>query len=52
MSASDGTNVVKVFREAIRLALDYKENSTDFVDEVLKELENFDDLDVGSKDET
>ena len=48
VSASDGTNVVKVFREAIRLALHYKENSTDFVDEVLKELENFDDLEVGS----
>jgi len=48
VSASDGTNVVKVFREAIRLALDYKENSTDFVDEVLKELESFDDLSLGT----
>ena len=45
VSASDGTNVVKVFREAIRLALHYKENSTDFVDEVLKELENLDNSD-------
>lgn len=43
VSASDGTNVVKVFREAIRLGLDYKDNATDFVDEVLKELENLDD---------
>lgn len=51
VSASDGTNVVKVFREAIRLALDYKENSSDFVDEVLKELENFDDLTLGSNAE-
>lgn len=39
VSASDGTNVVKVFREAIRLGLDYKDNSTDFVDEVMKELQ-------------
>ncbi|XP_065667511.1 rab-like protein 2A isoform X2 [Hydra vulgaris] len=43
-SASDGTNVVKVFREAIKAGLHYKDNSTDFVDEVLKELENFDDM--------
>ena len=47
VSASDGTNVVKVFREAIKLALHYKDNSTDFVDQVMKELEIFDDLDVG-----
>lgn len=50
VSASDGTNVVKVFREAIRLGLDYKENATDFVDEVLKELENLDDVTIDSKD--
>jgi len=45
VSASDGTNVVKVFREAIRLGLDYKDNSTDFVDEVLKELEHMEETD-------
>ena len=59
VSASDGTNVVKVarcrsrcvflscnsvvgfqvFREAIKAAIIYKENSTDFVDEVMRELE-------------
>ena len=33
-SAADGTNVVKVFREAIRTALDYKLNTTDFMDQV------------------
>lgn len=40
-SAADGTNVVKVFREAIRTALDYKLNTTDFMDQVLQELENY-----------
>lgn len=44
VSASNGANVVKAFREAIKLALHYKENSTDFVDEVLKELDEFDNL--------
>ncbi|EDO28809.1 predicted protein, partial [Nematostella vectensis] len=39
VSASDGTNVVKVFREAIRLGVNYKENSTDFMDMVMQELE-------------
>ena len=29
----------KAFREAIKLAVKYKENSTDFMDEVLRELE-------------
>ncbi|CAH3105142.1 unnamed protein product [Pocillopora meandrina] len=46
VSASDGTNVVKAFREAIKLAVKYKENSTDFMDEVLRELENFDDMNL------
>nr|XP_056701825.1 rab-like protein 2B [Euleptes europaea] len=41
VSAADGTNVVKVFNEAIQLAVDYKQNSSDFMDEVLEELENF-----------
>jgi len=43
VSASDGTNVVKIFRDAIEKGLHYKENSTDFVDEVLRELDNLDD---------
>ncbi|XP_030646550.1 RAB, member of RAS oncogene family-like 2 [Chanos chanos] len=42
VSAADGTNVVKVFREAIHMALSYKQNSSDFMDEVMKELESFD----------
>ncbi|XP_025782837.1 rab-like protein 2B isoform X2 [Puma concolor] len=51
VSAADGTNVVKVivdcrgsllFNDAIRLAVSYKHNSRDFMDEVLQELENFD----------
>lgn len=50
VSASDGTNVVKAFREAIALAVKYKENSTDFVDEVLRELENFDNMNLNQDD--
>ncbi|XP_049627445.1 rab-like protein 2B [Suncus etruscus] len=53
VSAADGTNVVKAltltatslhssFNDAIRLAVSYKQNSQDFMDEVLQELENFD----------
>ncbi|XP_064487846.1 rab-like protein 2A [Ornithodoros turicata] len=41
VSASDGTNVVKMFREAIHAAVEYRKNPTDFVDEVLQELEGF-----------
>ncbi|XP_067325505.1 rab-like protein 2B [Anolis sagrei] len=41
VSAADGTNVVKIFNDAIKLAIAYKQNSEDFMDEVLKELENF-----------
>ncbi|XP_048659104.1 rab-like protein 2B isoform X3 [Marmota marmota marmota] len=41
VSAADGTNVVKLFNDAIRLAVSYKQNSQDFMDEVLRELENF-----------
>ncbi|XP_062989815.1 rab-like protein 2B [Elgaria multicarinata webbii] len=40
VSAADGTNVVKIFSDAIKLAVAYKQNSGDFMDEVLKELEN------------
>lgn len=39
VSASDGTNVVKLFNEAIRAALKYKKNPTDFVDNILEELQ-------------
>ncbi|XP_043296720.1 rab-like protein 2B isoform X1 [Cervus elaphus] len=42
VSAADGTNVVKLFNDAIRLAVSYKQNSRDFMDEVLQELENID----------
>ncbi|XP_048862211.1 RAB, member of RAS oncogene family-like 2 isoform X1 [Brienomyrus brachyistius] len=41
VSAADGTNVVKLFKDAIKLAMSYKQNSSDFMDEVLQELENF-----------
>ncbi|NXN99261.1 RBL2A protein, partial [Rhinopomastus cyanomelas] len=42
VSAADGTNVVKVFNSAIRLAVGYKQNSGDFMDDVMRELESFD----------
>ncbi|XP_039376303.1 rab-like protein 2B [Mauremys reevesii] len=41
VSAADGTNVVKLFSDAIKLAVAYKQNSGDFMDEVMQELENF-----------
>ncbi|KAL4617967.1 rab-like protein 2A isoform X2 [Arapaima gigas] len=41
VSAADGTNVVKLFKDAIKLAMSYKQNSRDFMDEVMRELENF-----------
>ncbi|XP_063682064.1 rab-like protein 2A [Bolinopsis microptera] len=37
-SAADGSNVVKIFREAIRVALHYKENTEEYEDHVLEEL--------------
>ncbi|XP_051629950.1 rab-like protein 2A isoform X2 [Manacus candei] len=42
VSAADGTNVVKLFNDAIRLAVAYKQHSGDFMDQVLQELESFD----------
>ncbi|POI30623.1 hypothetical protein CIB84_005626 [Bambusicola thoracicus] len=42
VSAADGTNVVKLFNDAIKLAVTYKRNSGDFMDEVMQELESFD----------
>ena len=44
VSASDGTNVVKLFNEAIEKAVEYKKNPVDIEDQILEELENFDDL--------
>ncbi|KAM3870601.1 RAB, member of RAS oncogene family-like 2 [Diretmus argenteus] len=41
VSAADGTNVVKMFRDMIKRAVDYKQNPSDFMDEVMQELENF-----------
>ncbi|KAM6100969.1 rab-like protein 2A [Pterocles gutturalis] len=42
VSAADGTNVVRLFNDAIKLAVAYKQNSGDFMDEVTRELESFD----------
>ncbi|KFV69339.1 Rab-like 2A, partial [Dryobates pubescens] len=42
VSAADGTNVVKLFNDAIKLAVAYKQDSGDFMDEVMRELESFD----------
>ena len=42
VSASDGTNVVKMFSEAIENAVEYKKNPVDIEDQILEELENFD----------
>ncbi|GFT07380.1 rab-like protein 2A [Nephila pilipes] len=42
VSASDGTNVVKLFNDAIRNAVLYKKNPTDFFDKVMQELEALD----------
>ncbi|KAL1441896.1 hypothetical protein MTO96_008212 [Rhipicephalus appendiculatus] len=41
VSASDGTNVVKMFRDAIAAAYRYRKDPTDFIDQVLQELEGF-----------
>ena len=39
VSAANGTNVVKLFNDTIRLAVSYKQCSQDFMDKVLQELE-------------
>jgi len=41
VSAADGTNVVKMFRDAIDAAVKYKDNPTDIDDQILEELDNF-----------
>ena len=40
VSASNGTNVVKMFREAIASAVRYRKNPTDVGDQILDELES------------
>lgn len=40
VSAADGTNVVRLFRDAIRLAHAYQTGDTqDFIDQILREIE-------------
>lgn len=39
VSASDGTNVVKLFNDAIKAAVQYKTNPSDMTDFILQELE-------------
>lgn len=51
VSAADGTNVVKLFKDSIKAALSYKQHTTDYMDQVLEELKNFDSLGVRSSDE-
>ncbi|CAB4018044.1 Hypothetical predicted protein, partial [Paramuricea clavata] len=45
-SVKDFLGYSQLFREAIKLAYRYKENSTDFVDVVMKELEAMEELDI------
>ena len=52
VSASSGVNVVKVFRDGIKLAVAYKENSTDFMDEIMRELELMGNLDLETANDT
>ncbi|KAK3602866.1 hypothetical protein CHS0354_018721 [Potamilus streckersoni] len=52
VSASDGRNVVRMFKDCIKAAVSYKNNSTDFMDEIMRELENYDlESDRKDKDE-
>eukprot|EP01135_Chromosphaera_perkinsii_P000145 Nk52_evm41s32 gene=Nk52_evmTU41s32 len=51
VSASDGTNVVKVFNDLIKMAVDYKDNATDYVDQVIGLLEEDFESDNKSKNE-
>lgn len=39
VSASDGTNVVRAFEDAIRAALAYRETTSDVMDHIMEELE-------------
>lgn len=38
VSAADGTNVVQIFNEAVKLAVDFKKNNPDFMTEVMEFL--------------
>lgn len=38
VSAADGTNVVQIFNEAVKLAVDFKNNNPDFMTEVMEFL--------------
>ena len=40
VSASDGTNVVKLFQDAVEKAVEYKKNPVDIEDQIMEELEN------------
>ncbi|XP_076370354.1 rab-like protein 2A [Tachypleus tridentatus] len=51
VSASDGTNVVKLFKEAIQYAVQYKKNPTDFIDEVMQELQYFESSELDPEGE-
>jgi Rab-like protein 2 len=46
VSAADGTNIVKVFEEAVKLGDHFKKNNTDFMAEALAVV---DSLDGGAK---
>nr|VZI35135.1 unnamed protein product [Spirometra erinaceieuropaei] len=50
VSASNGTNVVRVFTDAVRAAVAFKENSTDILDQIMQELENMKDEETGNPD--
>ncbi|VDM26604.1 unnamed protein product [Hydatigera taeniaeformis] len=39
VSAANGTNVVRVFTDAVRAAVAYKDNSADALDQIMQELE-------------
>ncbi|KAF2367734.1 Small GTP-binding protein domain [Trinorchestia longiramus] len=45
VSASAGTNVVKLFKDAIKAAYEYKLNPTDLSDQIMEELELAEDSD-------
>ncbi|XP_076806895.1 rab-like protein 2A [Clavelina lepadiformis] len=51
VSAADGTNIVKLFRDTIKAAYAYKQNPTDYVDQVLAELGNFESGKLDENDE-
>jgi Rab-like protein 2 len=49
-SAADGTNVVKVFEDAMKAAVQYKENPpADFTEDVMRTLDYFDEKEKRSE---